>query len=179
MKCLVFSDSHGVSFYMKKAIECHKDAEAVFFLGDGIRDFHEISATFPDKAFIAVRGNCDFSYEINGVEVPKVDSITLEGKRIFLTHGDLYGAKYGTAGLESFAEGRGADIVLFGHTHTPLERYINTEEKYKDKLGEEDFLLPPSYYLLNPGSIGQGSPKTYGVLTLAESGVLFSIGKFL
>jgi predicted phosphodiesterase len=38
MKCLVFSDSHGSSYGMLKALALHPDAEVVFFLGDGLSD---------------------------------------------------------------------------------------------------------------------------------------------
>ena len=177
MKCLVFSDSHGRSFYMEKALSLHPDTEVVFFLGDGIRDISSLADKHPDKAFIAVRGNCDFSGLLRGGEVGKVEGITLMEKRIFLTHGDLYGVKYGTSGIEAFAEGRRADIVLFGHTHTPLIKYVSAEEKYKNE--GEDFITPPPYYLFNPGSIGEGSEKSYGVMTLTEGGVLLSHGKFV
>lgn len=177
MKCLVFSDSHGKGFYIEKALSLHPDTEVVFFLGDGIKDIADVAEKHTDKAFLAVRGNCDFSGILRGGEVGKVDGITLMGKRIFLTHGDLYGVKYGTAGIEAFAESRSADIVLFGHTHTPFIKYINTEEKYKNE--DEDFITPPSYYLFNPGSIGEGSEKSYGVMTLTEGGVLLSHGKLI
>ena len=33
MKCLCFSDSHGTSAYMRRALKMHPDAEVVFFLG--------------------------------------------------------------------------------------------------------------------------------------------------
>ena len=39
MKILVFSDSHGNSANMIKAIELHKTSvELIIFLGDGLRD---------------------------------------------------------------------------------------------------------------------------------------------
>ena len=114
---------------MKKALGYHPDAEVVFFLGDGISDLEDIKGESP-FAIIAVKGNCDPSLSFTARDYQKVESITLEGKKIVLTHGDLYGAKYGDAGLEALAESRGTDILLFGHTHIPYLRYVNTEEKY-------------------------------------------------
>ena len=38
MKCLCFSDSHGNSLGIRRALNMHPDAEVVFFLGDGLSD---------------------------------------------------------------------------------------------------------------------------------------------
>ena len=43
MKCLCFSDSHGTSAYMRRALKMHPDAEVVFFLGDGLSDLEELT----------------------------------------------------------------------------------------------------------------------------------------
>ena len=164
MKCLVFSDSHGSTYCMLKALSMHKDAEVVFFLGDGLADAD--AAEYADRmsgrarAWFAVKGNCDFRSVFLEREIEKVDSVTLMNKKIVLTHGDLYGAKYGTGGLTSLAHKEKADIVLFGHTHTPYEEYVNEEKPH---------------YLFNPGSAGSNS-YSFGIMTLAESGVLFSHG---
>lgn len=163
MKCLVFSDSHGSSIYMSRAIELHPDAEVVFFLGDGLSDLERIADRYPDRAFIAVRGNCDHTSLFRNSTVEKTDSITLEGVKIVLTHGDLYSAKYGIGGLISLGVRESADIVLFGHTHQPFEKYISDNER--------------PFYLFNPGSISPES-ASYGVITL-RNGILLSHGTFL
>lgn len=163
MKCLVFSDSHGTSAGMKRALRMHPDAEVVFFLGDGLSDFEEL-INDRSRAYIAVRGNCDSSGILGDSMIKKTDSITLLGHRIFLTHGDLYGVKYGLDGIKRLAVDHNADLVLFGHTHTMLEKYIPTEEG--------------GYYLFNPGSIGGGfrSRCSFGVINLTEQGILLSHG---
>ncbi len=99
---------------------------------------------------------------LRGAQIKKTEEITLLGKKIFLTHGDLYGVKYGTERLGYAAEERGADIVLFGHTHIPHEEYISAQKPY---------------YLFNPGSISSPS-YSYGIITLTESTVLLSHGRF-
>lgn len=163
MKCLVFSDSHGSPYGIRRALNMHPDAEVVFFLGDGLSDLdgfiHDKS-----KMWIAVRGNCDHSAVLGNDLVKKTDSITLCGYRIFLTHGDLYGVKYGLDGIQKLAVDHNADIVLFGHTHMPLEKYISTENG--------------GYYLFNPGSVGGGlgSRASYGVINISEQGILLSHG---
>ena len=166
MKIICFSDSHGTEYYMRQALTLHPDAEIVFFLGDGLRDIAHCVMNDRKRMWLPVRGNCDIMTRVGGKEAPKLDSITLFDKKIIFTHGDLYGVKYGTDGIISLAEGQNADIVLFGHTHRPFERYIPN-----DKGG---------VYLFNPGSIGECYPSSpsFGVITLDENNVLFSHGSF-
>lgn len=163
MKCLVFSDSHGSSYGIRRALNMHPDAEVVFFLGDGLSD---LEGFIYDKSrvWLAVRGNCDMSSLLGDTMVKKTDSITLMGYRIFFTHGDLYGVKYGPDGVMKLASDNRADIVLFGHTHQPLEKYIPTDGG--------------GYYLFNPGSVGGGysSRASYGIINLTEQGILLSHG---
>ena len=165
MKCLVFSDSHSYYYNMARALKLHRDAEVVFFLGDGLSDIDYVSSELPNAKFLAVRGNCDMRRLALGVLCEKTEMIEIMGKRIVYTHGDLYGAKYGTAGLEMLALEKDADIVLYGHTHIPATEYISDYEK--------------PFYLFNPGCIGS-SCGTYGILTLTEGAEpLFSHGNFL
>lgn len=164
MKCLVFSDSHHFSYYMEKAIRSHPDAEIVFFLGDGLSDIDEIHYKFPKIKFLAVKGNCDFRFIAFGGVAYKTEQITLLGKKIVYTHGDLYEAKLGFAGLIALAKSKDADIILFGHTHIPECQYVSEHGK--------------PFYLFNPGSIG-ARERSFGVLTLEEGKEpLFSHGSF-
>lgn len=145
----------------------HPDAEVIFFLGDGLYDAETLAARAGDKAWLVVRGNCDYSSVFRGAPASKTESITLMGKRIVYTHGDLYGVKYGDEGLLRLAESRGADVVLFGHTHTPYEKYVPTEKG--------------GVYLFNPGSIerpGYSSGGSYGIMDITEKGISFSHGSF-
>ena len=103
MKCLVFSDSHSCSRHIYSAIRLHKDAEIVFFLGDGLSDIDEVRYAHPNVKILAVRGNCDMRMFALDSIVQKTAEIEISGKKIVYTHGDLYGAKYGTGGLEKLA----------------------------------------------------------------------------
>ncbi len=166
MKILVLSDSHGASFYMKKVIFMHKDAEAVFFLGDGVGEFLSLKDEFPSIAFIAVCGNCDIGmgtmYSLNISE-----QIMLCGKRIFACHGHTYQVKGGLGVLIEAARAREADIVLFGHTHKRTELYIPSDTDGGRSLN-----------LVNPGSIGNrgGEGHSFAVVNIKENGVLVSFG---
>ena len=158
MKCLIFSDSHGDTYYMRRAIDKNPDAEVIFFLGDGISDAEAVALGDSCRMWIAVRGNCDFTGFFKNQCLNKNEEITLEGKKIFLTHGDFYGVKGGLENLTAAARARGADIVLFGHTHA-------AKEAYDDGL-----------YIFNPGSIG-GYEHSFGVLNISGAGILLSHGR--
>ena len=151
MKLLVFSDSHGMPLYMREALERHRTADAVIFLGDGMRDFEAMRALFPETAFYAVRGNCDF-----GSDAPVKMVLDLGGARIFCTHGHAYNVKYGLYSAVCAAREEKANLLLFGHTHEPLETY-------------DDGL-----YILNPGSVS-AYPASYGIVELSSAGIVTNI----
>ena len=151
MKLLVFSDSHGMPLYMREALERHCTADAVIFLGDGMRDFEAMRALFPEMAFYAVRGNCDF-----GSDAPVKMVLDLGGARIFCTHGHAYNVKYGLYSAVCAAREEKANLLLFGHTHEPLETY-------------DDGL-----YILNPGSVS-AYPASYGIVELSSAGIVTNI----
>ena len=159
MKCLCFSDSHGSPELISRALLLHRDATAVFFLGDGLSDVEAYLAA-DIRPWYAVRGNCDTSAYADGRFVPKTLTVTLHDRRIVLTHGDLYGVKGGLAGLRALAADSSAALVLYGHTHTPHEEYSD------------------GIYYFNPGSIAASyrSTPTYGIITVTDGGILLSHG---
>ncbi len=162
MKCIILSDSHRSEENIRRALAKNPDADTVFFLGDGIGGVEEF-AERRDKQWVCVLGNCDRPTVIDGSFVKKVESVTLFGKKIVLTHGDLYGAKYGSGGLLALAKEEGAVAVLYGHTHVAKEEYFSD-------LGVT---------LFNPGSLeaGWGTSPSFGLLTVSEKGeLLFSHG---
>ena len=150
MKCIVMSDSHGAYMNIQMVLASHRDCDVVFFLGDGCAELESVSHDFPEKMFIAVRGNCDVTMVFRNSMLQKTEEISLMGHKILLTHGDLFGAKSGTYALSALSASRGADVILFGHTHVPCDKYVGGEHPH---------------YLFNPGSIRDGS---FGILTLDE-----------
>lgn len=166
MKFLIFSDSHGHTSAMERALVRHRDADAVFFLGDGISDAEEISLRGDCPPVFRVLGNCDSSLSPYGMERRMYETYTLPGHRILLLHGHTAGARCGLSGLVVAAKEAGADIVLYGHTHIPAKTRIPEEEG-------------GPLCLFNPGSIGapsDGIPR-YGLLTIQGDNILFSHGK--
>lgn len=148
MKILVVSDTHGDTFSLKSAIHAKPDAEVIIHCGDGNAEFESLRAFYPEKHFIGVRGNCDFCTSASNIE-----TITLEGKKIFITHGHIYNAKYGLYNLVCAAREAGADLLLFGHTHNALEDY-------------DDGL-----YIVNPGSC-HGYGAGYACIDVTEKGIV-------
>ena len=158
MKILVISDSHGRTERLLRAISYHPDAEYVLFLGDGHCDFDVAADRHRDKIFYAVRGNNDWS-----CDEPYVRIIELCGWRIMMLHGHTAGVKHGISNLLQSAAENGCDAVLFGHTHQPLER--------------TEYVGDRRIYLFNPGSCAFGErTDTYGIITLDEKNILFSVG---
>lgn len=145
MRLLIFSDSHGVPYYMRKALMMHPEAEIIVFLGDGEYDFQTLSAELKGRPVIKVRGNCDY-----GSELPQKEIFEASGFRVYCTHGYSEQVKYGTYALEERASDVKADLVLFGHTHEQAEFY-------------EDGI-----HYLNPGAAADGY---YGMADLTDSGI--------
>ena len=90
MRILVTSDTHRDEFALRSAVLRQPKADVVIHLGDGEEDVAAVKMSFPGKMFLQVRGNCDW-----GSTLPSVGEITLEGRKIFYTHGHLYNVKYG------------------------------------------------------------------------------------
>ena len=150
MKILVVSDSHGNRESLMRAVSV-TGPDLVLHLGDVAADCDIIRRNMPEIPVRAVRGNCDgFSNEA------AEDEFVVEGKRIFMAHGDRYGVKTGLSSFVTAAMYRNADIALFGHTH----RKFSTE--YEGLL------------ILNPGSVGMGK-KTYAVLEIEDGAVKYDI----
>ena len=168
MDILIFSDSHGDTTKMHRMMRKQiARPDAVFFLGDGLRDTDALDPT--DPPLYRVCGNCDW---FSQNEAPAKIVMALGGHVIFATHGHLYDAKSGDHALLMHALAMGADIVLFGHTHIPTLKIIPAgTELYSSATGSVTTERP--IYLFNPGSLHQSS---FGTLTLRRDEVLFSHG---
>ena len=167
-KILVFSDSHGNERAMISALKMHaRDTDAVFFLGDGLKDLAAVREQFPNLGYWCVRGNCDslFALLASGFaenDVPTETVATLGGKRFLLLHGHTRKAKYTDTNMILLGEELRADAVLYGHTHTPHCENVHT--------AGGDMLL------FNPGSVGQGD-GSFGVIYVVGGQIVASHGK--
>lgn len=152
MRVLVVSDVHGKRNLLCRAIEAQPTARDVIFLGDGLRQVEDVMELYPDRTFYTVPGNCDF-----GANALPIRQETFGGKRFYFTHGHLHEVKYTLYRLDMAAREAGADIALFGHTHTPYEEYAD------------------GLYLFNPGSLGYD--YTYGYVDIVGNSLITAVVK--
>ena len=151
MKVLIVSDTHGREQNLAEALEQTGPIDQLIHLGDvegGAEHIRELAGDAP-AAIIA--GNNDFFCDL-----PNERIFTLGGHRIFMTYGHGYFVHSGTLYLKREARKKGADIVMFGHTHKPY-------------MEEDNELL-----VLNPGSLSlprqEGHRPTYIVMEIADDG---------
>ncbi|AWK50616.1 metallophosphoesterase [Clostridium beijerinckii] len=114
MLIAVVSDTHRVIKYIDLAKELIEGADVLIHLGDNIDDVEVLECGFEGKVY-AVAGNCDYS-----TKYPKETIIEVNGRKIFFTHGDLYGVKNSLNNIYYRGKELDADIVLFGHTHEQI-----------------------------------------------------------
>lgn len=151
MRILVLSDVHSRPEMAEKIIANHPDIKHIFFLGDGIKNMENISFLNTDRTFYMVSGNCDTdSFE------PSAAFKTLFGKKILYTHGNIHSVKLGLGRLKADAKAKGAQLVLFGHTHT-------AHEEYEDGI-----------YYINPGAV-TSYPSSYAIIDISEAGIMPNI----
>jgi putative phosphoesterase len=151
MRILVLSDCHGSLYKLQKAIEAQPDAKNVFYLGDGVSELEEIESLYPDRIFHKVKGNCDW-----GSDLPTQGIATVNGTKIFFTHGHKSFVKQSTAVLRSIAENLGAKIALYGHTHIANVEYEN------------------GIYCVNPGALSgsRNGSESYAVIDILPGGIM-------
>ncbi len=98
-----------------------------------------------------VAGNNDFFSDLK-----REEEFEIGGYRVMITHGHYYYVSMGVEVLVGEARARGADIVMFGHTHKPF-------------LEEREGVI-----VLNPGSLSyprqQGHRGSYMIMEINEHG---------
>lgn len=150
MKIIVVSDTHGSYRNFKKVMHMHRNADIVVHCGDSRDELDKIMTDYPNIRFYAVKGNCDFDPTI-----PVVEMFTVDGVRFMATHGHVYNVKYGLFDLDHTARERGADVVLYGHTHIAMD------------------VVRDGIRFFNPGSLGFGG--SFGVIEVKDGMVLSNI----
>lgn len=152
MKIIVLSDTHGNQPLALGILDGNAEAERIVHLGDEVEDacfLEEISG----RSIVKISGNCDFS-----TAHPRETILDLAGKRILVTHGDLYNVKAGLEKLLKRAVALKADVVLYGHTHQAAVQKV-------------DGIL-----LVNPGCLKKGFEQpSYAVVTIDEETVSVKI----
>jgi putative phosphoesterase len=156
MGILIASDIHGSALYCGRMLERMEAerAEQLVLLGDllyhGPRN--DLPEGYAPKEVIAmlnrikdhilcVRGNCDAEVDQMVLDFPITAEYRVEnlcGRRLFFTHGHHYNLQK-QPGADLL---RGAEYVIYGHTHVPL----------KERAGNVWYLNPGSVSLPKDGS---------------------------
>lgn len=150
MKILIVSDTHKSHRNLEQVLKDETGIDMMIHLGDieGAEDYIEALAGCPVHM---IGGNNDFFSDL-----PREEELFIGKKHIFITHGHYYYVGLNEEHLKEEARSRGADVVMYGHTHRP-------------SLTEEEDLVT-----LNPGSIAyprqMGRQGTYMLMYLNEDG---------
>lgn len=147
MRILVFSDTHKDILPCIETVDRLIGVDMILHAGDHADDAKELEYIFPDIPIRYVAGNCDFT------SAPQELIVEACGKKIFVTHGHNFRVKSEEkyTSLYEYAESKGCDCAVFGHTH----KGVNDCSR--------------NVILLNPGSVKHC--RTFGVIEI-ENGVL-------
>ena len=152
MRVLIVSDTHGRHQNLDRALEAAGPIDLFVHLGDVEGGEYYINAVVPCEKHI-VRGNNDFFSDL-----PREEEFYIGEKKVFITHGNNYYVSLGPEQIREEGGARGADIVMYGHTHRP----------YLDQ--QTDITV------LNPGSLSyprqEGRKGSYMIMELSGEGAL-------
>ncbi|MDY3920069.1 MAG: metallophosphoesterase [Candidatus Limivivens sp.] len=129
MKILIVSDTHRHDRNLEIVLKKVSPIDCLIHLGDveGSENYIRQIAECPCHI---VSGNNDFFCDL-----PREEEFRLGKYKVLITHGHYYYVSLNTQEISRQAVSRGADIVMFGHTHRP---YL--------EIGDE-------VTVLNPGSL--------------------------
>lgn len=150
MKILIVSDTHGKLRNFDAVLEQEKQVDMLLHLGDVDHDDDYMEAVLDCPVHI-IAGNNDF---FSGL--PHEEMLQIGKYQVFMTHGHNYYVSAHTRRLKEAARSRGADIVMYGHTHKPD---IDTSE---------------DVIAINPGSLSYprqgGGRATYIIMEVSDDG---------
>ena len=117
MKILVLSDSHSALRFMRDCITSVKP-DHVIHLGDHFDDGLAMAEEYKTIRFHHVPGNCD-AFRCDPSQ-PQILNYPIGSVRFYMTHGHKHGVKSGLERLVADGLAAQAQVVLFGHTHSPI-----------------------------------------------------------
>lgn len=117
MKILVVSDTHGHTKNLERVLEKVGDIDLFIHCGD-LEGGEDYIRALVDVPCYMVAGNNDWFSDLQ-----REMEISVDDYRIWITHGNNYGASMGPERLLEEAAARNVDVVLYGHTHRPLIEY--------------------------------------------------------
>ena len=131
----VVSDSHHSDYWVQSYLRRanREKYDAVYFLGDGESEAKWLARRLKMPLYF-VSGNCDVFSKAEKALIGHH-----EGHTLVAVHGHFQDVKWGLETLSYYAESQGADIALYGHTHTPRAEYVG------------------HVFTLNPGALMNGN----------------------
>ena len=93
--------------------------------------------------------------------------LCFEGFRFFIIHGHTRSVKNNMNRAILASRTKGADVLLYGHTHIPEDKYIPEDEDGSKPLR-----------LFNPGSLGASwdGEGHFGIIEIRNGNILTSLG---
>ena len=174
MNFLILSDSHKKRDHIAEAVDRNPQLDAILYLGDGTSDFDDKNR-YRGIPLYCVRGNCDvYGYDR---ALPEELILHFDEYTIMMMHGHLYDTSptyFDKAATH--AANAGADVLLFGHTHFPIEKYL------PGGMVVDGVELKKPLYVFNPGCIGRiaegvGGYYYFGTMKTTPHGVIFGHGR--
>ena len=159
MRVLIVSDTHGRHGGLDRALQEAGNIDMLIHLGDVEGGETYIDAVADCEKHI-IRGNNDFFSEL-----PREEEFYIGSHKVFITHGHAYYVSLDPDYIREEGKARGAEIVMFGHTHRPF---------FEDDNG---------IIVLNPGSLSfprqEGRKGSYMILEVDQDGGLEFSQKYL
>lgn len=114
MRILIVSDTHRREGYVQDVLNKVGKVDMLIHCGD-VEGNEEILYEFARCPVHVVSGNNDFFSAL-----PREKEFHIGDYKVLLTHGHNYYVSMGNEILKDEAISRGADIVMYGHTHKPV-----------------------------------------------------------
>lgn len=114
MKVLIVSDTHRKNENFLKVLERVAPIDMLVHCGDIEGSEYLISQAAGCPVEMVVGNNDFFS------DLPREKEFYIGKYKVWLTHGHTYYVSMGNEYLKEEARARGADIVMYGHTHRPV-----------------------------------------------------------
>lgn len=153
MRILIVSDTHRRDGNLTWVLDKTGPVDMLIHCGDveGSEEFIKEIAGCPVHM---VLGNNDFFSDL-----PREEEFMIGSYKVWLTHGHNYYVSMGNETIKDEAQSRGANIVMYGHTHKPA---IDLGRK------------PMDVTAINPGSLSyprqEGRRPSYILMELDREG---------
>lgn len=115
-RIIIVSDTHRHLDHIIRTLDNIREFDMIIHLGDNTADARKLRSLYPEAEMVSVQGNTDFPSAETPVEIFR----EIEGIKVFVTHGHMYGVKSGTERIFYRGKELEAQAVFFGHTHIPV-----------------------------------------------------------